>query len=77
MPNLQLKEGQGYIVGYDSLRAENIRIEAQKPIQFITSTGTEEVFITEVSEEYMVPNYHSYGFFTVVLAGLLFSKATQ
>lgn len=74
LPNLQLKEGQGYIVGYDSLRAENIRIEAQKPIQFITSTGTEEVFITEVSEEYMVPNYHSYGFFTVVLEDSYFQK---
>ena len=74
LPNLQLKEGQGYIVGYDSLRAENIRIEAQKPIQFITSTGTEEVFITEVSEEYMVPDYHSYGFFTVVLADSYFQK---
>ena len=74
LPNLQLKEGQGYIVGYDSLRAENIRIEAQKPIQFITSTGTEEIFITEVSEEYMVPDYHSYGFFTVVLEDSYFQK---
>lgn len=74
LPNIQLQEGEGYILGYDSLSAENIRIEAQKPIQFNTSTGKEEIFIKEVIEERLIPDYHYYGFFTVVVADSYFQK---
>ncbi len=77
LPKLNLKAEEGYIVGYDSLRAENIRIEAQKPIKFTTSSGTDEIFITDVSEEYLVPNYHSYNAITVVLADEYFQKLLQ
>jgi len=74
LPNLQLQEGEGYILGYDSLSAENIRIEAQKPIQFNTSTGEEEIFIKEVTEDRLIPDYHYYGLFTVVVADSYFQK---
>ena len=74
LPNLQLQEGEGYIVGYDSLSAENIRIEAQKPIQFNTSTGKEEIFIKEVIEDRLIPDYHYFGFFTVVVSDTYFQK---
>jgi len=74
LPNIQLQEGEGYILGYDSLSAENIRIEAQKPIQFNTSTGKEEIFIKEVIEDRLIPDYHYYGFFTVVVADSYFQK---
>lgn len=74
LPNLQLKEDEGYIVGYDSLSAENIRLESEKPIQFITSTGTDEIFITEVTEESLVPNYHNYNFITVIVSDFYFQK---
>ncbi len=73
LPNIQLQEGEGYILGYDSLGAENIRIEAQKHIQFNTSTGEEEIFIKEVTEDILVPNYH-YSSFTVVVADSYFQK---
>lgn len=74
LPNILLQEGEGYILGYDSLSAENIRIEAQKPIQFNTSTGKEEIFIKEVIEDRLIPDYHYYGFFTVVVADSYFQK---
>lgn len=74
LPNIQLQEGEGYILGYDSLSAENIRIEAKKPIQFNTSTGKEEIFIKEVIEDRLIPDYHYYGFFTVVVADSYFQK---
>lgn len=74
LPNLQLQEGEGYILGYDSLSAENIRIEAQKPIQFNTSTGEEEIFIKEVVKDRLIPDYHYYGLFTVVVADSYFQK---
>ena len=66
LPNLQLKEDEGYIVGYDSLRAENIKLESQKPIQFTTSTGIDEIFITEITEESIAPNYHDSNFIVIV-----------
>lgn len=66
LPDFQLKEDEGYVVGYDSLRAENIRLESQKPIQFTTSTGIDEIFITEVTEESIVPNYHGSNFIVIV-----------
>ncbi|MEK4520230.1 ABC transporter permease [Psychrobacillus sp. FSL W7-1457] len=74
LPNIQLQEGEGYILGYDSLSAENIRIESQKPIQFNTSTGKEEIFIKEVIEDRLVPDYHNYGLFTVVVSDSFFQK---
>ena len=77
LPNLQLQEGEGYILGYDSLSAENIRIEAQKPIQFNTSTGKEEIFIKEAIEDQLVPDYHNYGLFTVVVSDSYFQKLRQ
>ncbi len=73
LPNLHLQEGEGYILGYNSLSAENIRIEAQKSIQFNTSAGEEEIFIKEVTEDLLLPNYHYYGF-TVVVADSYFQK---
>ncbi|MER2008848.1 MAG: ABC transporter permease [Psychrobacillus sp.] len=74
LPNIQLQEGEGYILGYDSLSAENIRIESQKPIQFNTSTGKEEIFIKEAMEDRLVPDYHNYGLFTVVVSDSFFQK---
>ncbi len=74
LPNIQLQEGEGYILGYDSLSAENIRIESQKPIQFNTSTGKEEIFIKEAIEDRLVPDYHNYGLFTVVVSDSFFQK---
>lgn len=74
LPSLQLKDEEGYILGYDNLRSENIQVEGQKPIQFITSTGTDEIFIKEVSEDRKVPDYHSYGGMTVVVADSYFQK---
>lgn len=74
LPNLQLQEGEGYILGYDSLSAENIRIEGQKPIQFNTSTGKDEIFIKEVIEDRLIPDYHYFGFFTVVVSDTYFQK---
>jgi len=74
LPNLQLKENEGYIVGYDSLSAENIRLESKKAIQFITSTGTDDIFITEVTEESIVPNYHNSNFITVIVSDSYFQK---
>lgn len=74
LPNLQLQEEEGYIIGYDSLSAENIRIEGQKPIQFNTSTGKDEIFIKEVIEDRLIPDYHYFGFFTVVVSDTYFQK---
>ncbi|MER2071414.1 MAG: ABC transporter permease [Psychrobacillus sp.] len=74
LPNIQLQEGEGYILGYDSLSAENIRIESQKPIQFNTSAGKEEIFIKEAMEDRLVPDYHNYGLFTVVVSDSFFQK---
>ena len=74
LPNIHLQEGEGYILGYDSLSAENIRIESQKPIQFNTSTGKEEIFIKEAMEDRLVPDYHNYGLFTVVVSDSFFQK---
>lgn len=74
LPNIQLQEGEGYILGYDSLSAENIRIESQKPIQFNTSTGKEEIFIKEAIEDRLVPDYHNYGLFTVVVSDSFFKS---
>ncbi|SFQ65567.1 bacitracin transport system permease protein [Psychrobacillus psychrotolerans] len=74
LPNLQLQEEEGYIIGYDSLSAENIRIEGQKPIQFNTSTGKGEIFIKEVIEDRLIPDYHYFGFFTVVVSDTYFQK---
>lgn len=74
LPKLQLKEGEGYILGYDTLSAENIRIEGQKPIQFNTSTGKDEIFIKELTEDRLVPDYHFFGMFTVVVTDTYFQK---
>lgn len=74
LPNLQLQEEEGYIIGYDSLSAENIRIEGQKTIQFNTSTGKDEIFIKEVIEDRLIPDYHYFGFFTVVVSDTYFQK---
>ncbi len=74
LPNLTLKENEGYILGYDSLRSENIRIEGQKPLEFRTSLGKDEIFIKEVSEERLVPEYHESAYLTVVVADSYFQK---
>lgn len=77
LPDLQLKDEEGYIIGYNSLRSENIQVVEQNPIQFITSAGTDEIFIIEVSEDRKIPDYHTYGGMTVVVSDAYFQRLLQ
>ena len=44
LPELTLKEGEGYIIGYSNMMSEIIKWEANNPVQLTTLAGEESIY---------------------------------
>ncbi|SDN92818.1 bacitracin transport system permease protein [Psychrobacillus sp. OK028] len=51
MPELTLKEGEGYIIGYSDMMSTIIKWEANNPVQLTTQAGEERLTVKELIPE--------------------------
>lgn len=57
MPELSLKAGEGYIVGYSNMLSEIVKLEENRPVQLTTSNGIESITIKEIKSDSLLVYY--------------------
>ena len=77
LTGLELKQDEGYIVGYSNVMAELIKLEANNPVQMTTSTEKFEITIKEITEESLLAYYLSGGGMTIVVNDKLFETLSE
>lgn len=77
MPELELQEGEGYVVGYSSVLAEIIKIEAGNPVQMTTSTEQLEIMIKDITKDSFLAYYLSDGGMTIVVTDELYETLSE
>ncbi|QUG43506.1 FtsX-like permease family protein [Psychrobacillus sp. INOP01] len=77
MTGLELKDGEGYIVGYSNIMAELIKLEANNPVQMTTSSEKLEITIKEITEDSFLAYYLTGGGMTIVVTDELFETLSE
>ncbi|WP_391118458.1 FtsX-like permease family protein [Psychrobacillus sp. L3] len=74
MPELSLKEGEGYVMGYSNMMSEIVKLEKNKPVQLTTSSGEVVLRIRGIKTDSLLVYNLTGGGMTIVVTDVLFDK---